>query len=256
LARINRFPVELERIPSAEFGHGRTRNVLAQGARGDLLLFLSQDAEPVSPHWMSTLVAALADSSVAGAYARQIPRKNADPFIQFFRDETYGPTPSRRQARPDSRMTIGEMFFSNVSSILRRDVWQQVPFRENVQMSEDQYWAYDALRAGYELVYEPTAQVYHSHNYSLATLFRRNRLSGRSLRGLIADSPGAVVRRGARYVAAECRFLMRRRQTHLVPYMLAYEFVKSVGFALGSLEYARYARIDPVTSRTIQRSVS
>jgi rhamnosyltransferase len=256
LARIERFPVHLERIPSADFGHGRTRNLLAQRARGDVLLFLSQDAEPASEHWLSMLVAAVADGPVAGAYARQIPRADADAFIRFFLHETYGPQPARRRVGPGARMTIRDMFFSNVSSVLRRDVWQQIPFRENVPMSEDQYWAYDALRAGHELVYAPAAQVYHSHNYSLGTLFRRNRLSGRSLRGLIADSPGAVVRRGAGYVAAESRFLLCRRQMHLVPYMFIYEFVKSVGFALGSFEGGRDVRIHRGTSRTIQRTVS
>jgi rhamnosyltransferase len=127
------------------------------------------------------------------------------------------------------------MFFSNVSSAMRREVWNAVPFRDDVVMSEDQYWAYDALRAGYEVVYEPAACVYHSHNYTLQTLFQRNRLSGASLRGLMADSPRDVVGRGMRYVLEEAGFLIAERSFAWLPYMLAYEATKSVGFALGSL---------------------
>jgi rhamnosyltransferase len=254
LARMQRFPVDLRQIPSTAFGHGRTRNLLAEGAQGEVLLFLSQDAEPASNAWMRRLVAPLADPRVAGAYARQIARPGADPFIQFFLRDTYGPRPSRRSVQHSHRLTIDDMFFSNVSSALRADAWREVPFRDDVPMSEDQYWAFDALRAGYELAYEPEAQVYHSHNYSLTALFRRNRLSGRSLRGLIADSPAAVVRRGARYVVAEGNFLVRRGQMHLLPYMLVYEFVKSVGFALGSLEGGNHQGTKDSLLAAVQRS--
>jgi rhamnosyltransferase len=256
LARMKRFPVQIEVIPPAAFGHGRTRNLLAQRARGEVLLFLSQDAEPASPHWMQALVAPLAECTVAGAYARQIPRPDADILIRFFLSETYRSQPLTRRLQPGGGLTIDDMFFSNVSSALRKDVWERLPFRESVLMSEDQYWAHDALRAGYELAYEPAAEVYHSHNYSLAALFRRNRLSGRSLRGLIADSPAAVIRRGARYVATESVYLLRRRQIHLMPYMLVYEFVKSVGFALGTVEGGRRAGRKHPPGGVVQRLLS
>ena len=125
------------------------------------------------------------------------------------------------------------MFFSNVSSAIRRDAWECVPFREEVVMSEDQYWAHEALRAGYEVVYEPEARVCHSHNYSLPELFRRNRLSGASLRGLIA-LPRDGLARQARYVASEARYLARRGASrHLLPSMLLYEAVRAAGFSAG-----------------------
>lgn len=236
LARMRRFPVHLSAIAPAEFRHGRTRNLLASRARGEMLLFLSQDAEPASTDWMRTLVEPLRQARVAGAYARQIPRPDADPLMRFFLDETYGPRPARRLFARGDRLEISDMFFSNVSSAIRREVWQNIPFRDDVLMSEDQYWACDALRAGYELAYQPTARVLHSHHYSLVALFRRNRLSGRSLAGLIADSPTRIVWRGVHYVAREVASLARQGRLDLVPYMLLYELVKSVGFAWGSLE--------------------
>jgi rhamnosyltransferase len=100
-------------------------------------------------------------------------------------------------------------------------------------MSEDQYWAHDVLRAGYDVVYHPAAQVYHSHNYSLQTLFRRNWQSGASLRGLIADSPAAIARRGLTYVRRQSSYLLRGGRPHWLPYMLVYETTKALGFSLG-----------------------
>jgi rhamnosyltransferase len=227
------FPVRLEQIAVSEFGHGRTRNVLAQLAQGERLLYLSQDAQPARRDWMTTLLRPLEDACIAGSYAQQIPRADADPLIRFFLQRTYNSRPARRRVVPDAAVRIDDIFFSNVSSAIRRDVWEKYPFRDRLIMSEDQYWAHDVLRAGYAVAYEPAAQVYHSHNYSLRTLFRRNADSGASLRGLIADSPGGIAQRGLSYVGAEALFLCKTGRPHWLPYMLVYEATKALGFSMG-----------------------
>ena len=227
------YPVQLHQIAAVEFGHGRTRNHLATLARGRVLLYLSQDAEPADAHWMQTLVEPLQDSAVAGSYARQIPRANADPLIRFFLASTYGSQPARRRVYQGQAVRIDEIFFSNVSSAIRRDVWERFPFRDDVIMSEDQYWAYDVLTAGYDVVYHPAASVYHSHNYSLRSLFLRNWNSGASLRGLIAESPAAIAERGLNYVMGQAAYLIRNGRAHWLPYMLIYEATKALGFSMG-----------------------
>jgi rhamnosyltransferase len=233
VARMRSYPVRFHQIQSAEFGHGRTRNLLASLAAGDLLLFLSQDAEPVSEDWMHCLLQPFEDQRVAGTYARQMPRRTADPLIRFFLQHTYGPRPAWRSLSGSRAVSIDDIFFSNVSSAIRRDVWQQHPFRDDIVMSEDQYWAFDVLNDGYDVVYVPDAQVYHSHNYTLPMLFSRNWQSGASLRGLIADSPSAIARRGVNYIVEQTRFLVRDGHAHWIPYMLAYEATKAAGFSMG-----------------------
>ncbi len=230
---MQQFPVRLHPISKADFGHGRTRNLLSSLASGQMLLYLSQDARPASNQWMQTLVEPLLQPNVAGAYARQIPRPDADPFIRFFLATTYDDRPARRRLNSRTALHIDDIFFSNVSSAIRRDVWQRIPFRDDIIMSEDQYWAYDALCAGYEVVYQPSAMVYHSHNYSLPALFRRNWQSGASLRGLIADSPGRIARRGLNYIAGQTGYLVRSGRPHWLPYMLVYEATKAAAFSMG-----------------------
>jgi rhamnosyltransferase len=182
---------------------------------------------------MRTLVEPLADPRVAGSYARQIPRPDADPLIRFFLAQTYGASPARRSVKQRNTVRLDQIFFSNVSSAIRREVWERVPFRDDVVMSEDQYWAYDVLSAGFDIVYHPAAQVFHSHNYSLPMLFRRNWQSGASLRGLIADSPSAIARRGMTYVMGQAGYLIRSGRPHWLPYMLLYETIKAAGFGMG-----------------------
>lgn len=231
--RMRSFKVQLHSIASREFGHGRTRNLLATLSSGSLLLYLSQDAEPSGTDWMRTLVEPFKDAHVAGVYARQVPRADADPLIRFFLARTYGRAPVKRSLKACERVSIDDIFFSNVSSAVRRDVWQRHPFRDDIVMSEDQYWAYDVLRAGYSVLYHPAAEVYHSHNYSLSTLFRRNWTSGASLRGLIADSPTNISERGARYVAEQALYLLHNKRARWLPYMVVYEATKALGFSMG-----------------------
>jgi rhamnosyltransferase len=209
VARMCSYPVRFQQIPAAEFGHGRTRNLLASLAQGEVLLFLSQDAEPASDEWIRRLLEPLKFDRVAGAYARQIPRATADPLIRFFLERTYGPKPAWRRLSGSATVSIDDIFFSNVSSAVRCEVWEKHPFRDDVIMSEDQYWAYDVLTAGYEVAYVPESAVYHSHNYTLPKLFRRNWQSGASLRGLIDDSPAAIAQKAARYVVGQARFPFR-----------------------------------------------
>jgi len=198
--------------------------------QGQALVFLTQDAQPASRDWLERLVAAIAEPRVAGAYSRQVPRRDADPFISFFLTQTYGNSEFR--IRNSKRLAPGAILFSNVGSAIRRDAWERVPFRD-VVMSEDQYWAWDALRAGYELAYEPAARVLHSHNYSLPALFRRNWLSGASLRGLVSGSASQAARHGAKYLAGEALCLLRNKAAARLPRMLAYEAVRSTAFWLG-----------------------
>ena len=232
LRRMGHFPIRLQHIRSNEFGHGVTRNLLAQQAKGDALIFLTQDAKPACPGWLEALTSAIDEPRVAGAYSRQVPRDEADPFVSFFLAQMYGLEPVRIRCAPANGLPPGSILFSNVGSAIRRDVWERVPFR-NVTMSEDQYWALDVLRAGYELAYQPAARVIHSHNYSLATLFRRNWLSGSSLRGLMAGSARGATAQGTMYLARESAFLLRKHMSGCLPRMLVYEAVRVTAFWLG-----------------------
>jgi rhamnosyltransferase len=241
LAAMRSVPARIVSIPSSEFGHGRTRNLLAEIAQGDVLAYLSQDAQPADAAWLDALVGALEPSHVAGAYARQVPRVHADPLTRFFLGELYGSRPKRVVWQSSAPLTFEDLFFSNVSSAIRKEVWRQVPFRADCVMSEDQYWAFDVLRHGFELRYTPEAQVFHSHAYSLRTLFLRNRLSGYSLHGLFSDASPAMSSRGLGFIVREARYLVHTRQVAWLPYMLLAELTRSVGFACGLLQ-ARFER--------------
>jgi rhamnosyltransferase len=223
-------------IAPSEFGHGRTRNLGAQLARGDVLVFTSQDAFARDETWLATLVRSLSTSDgIAGAYGRQLPHDDATPPERYFLDFLYGPD-ARVQRLDGGEPDFQQTLFSNVNSAIPRAVWQEFPFADDLIMSEDQEWSRRVLRAGYELVYEPAAAVHHSHRYSIGAAFRRFFDSGVSAERSYAaggGGSGALRRAGAQYARGEVAWLWETGQRRWIPYSAAYELAKFTGMQLG-----------------------
>lgn len=246
LDTLGRYPLRLRQISPQAFGHGRTRNLAAEMAQGEWLVFLSQDATPAGPAWLARLTRHLHAPEVAASFGRQLAPPGLDPVHQFFLEHTYPPRAFRHApTQPGTATSIQRIFFSNVNSAIKKAVWASCPFPPDLIMSEDQAFARAALAAGHTLIYDPEAAVIHGHRYSLAQLFRRQFDSGYSLRGIAGDSWGNVARLGLDYVSTELRFLARRRDFAYMPYAVLYELVRSAGFATGRLGHRLPAWLRP-----------
>ena len=167
-------------IPAAAFGHGKTRNLAASQARGDYLVFLTQDATPARADWLENLLAPLvADPLVVGAYSRHTPRPSCHPmeWRRIAQEELTGRPDSRINSRVDNpdyaRNPVFFYFFANTSSVIRRRTWRDIPWPE-VEFGEDQRWARQVLEAGYKTAYCADSVVYHSHGYGPWANFRRH----------------------------------------------------------------------------------
>ena len=60
-------PLRVEHLHNSAFDHGDTRNLLAAESRGDLLVYLTQDAIPSGPEWLAQLASNFEDPLVAAA---------------------------------------------------------------------------------------------------------------------------------------------------------------------------------------------
>jgi rhamnosyltransferase len=234
--RARRLGARVHEISADEFHHGRTRNLGAGLARGEILVFTSQDAVAADERWLARLTSPLADPEVAGVYGRQLPHADASPPERYFLDFLYGPEPRVQRLAGGDDPTFEATLFSNVNSAMRRHMWAEYPFDERIIMSEDQEWSRRVLRAGYGLVYEPAAAVHHSHAYSLASAFRRFFDSGVSAERSYVDgsqSGTALRRAGVRYAQGELSWLWTTGQRRWIPYTAVYELAKFAGLQLG-----------------------
>ena len=250
-----RYPqIKVHRISASEFGHGRTRNLGARLSKGDIIVYLVQDATPATPDFLIRLVAPLSCPLVAAAYGRQLPRNSANPVEDFFLRAVYPDLPQTRHYDSSSKPDIHSIFFSNVCSAIKRQVWEEVPFNESLIISEDQQWAKEVLQKGFSINYEPGAVVLHSHHYRLKQVMQRNFDSGCSLKGITGDSFLQMAAYELDYLLAGLRHLVNRGKAGWIPYFFLHEVARSVGFAIGQ-KMSPTANLDQISSKPPQLSL-
>jgi len=219
LVVLEEFDATAISIDPGEFDHGLTRNLLAEHARGDVLVFLNERSRPADRDWLAPLLRTLdADPSVAGASSRVLPYPDADPLAR--RDGELEPSGAaertvkriddwdKYEALPVEQRRL-LLNFHTVSAAVRADVMRQYPFRSVRAIGEDLLWSREILEAGMALVHEADSRVYHSHDYSLRRRFMRNvddGIANREIndRSLSEDEAGALVRG---MIASDWRYL-------------------------------------------------
>jgi rhamnosyltransferase len=170
-------------IAPAEFGHGRTRNLAAQHAQGQFLVFLTHDAVPAHDRWLQNLVDACAMSEdCAGAFgphlahpeARHVTRRElAEHFAGFGTERRLFRMDDPQRYHADEGLRQFLHFFSSNNACLRRSVWERHPLPD-VDFAEDQTWAKRVIEAGFAKAYAPDAPVYHSHDFNAWETLQRN----------------------------------------------------------------------------------
>jgi rhamnosyltransferase len=168
-----KYPVRLEKIAPQEFHHAKTRNYAAGIASGEILVFLTQDACPVSDLWLQAMLSSFDDQSVAAAYGRQTPRPGSTVERQIVLETVYGEERLIKDPTKPNGLGYRQYHFSDVNSAIRRNVWNAIRFPEDLKVFEDLGIAKRILDSGLKIVYEPRAAVIHSHNHTTIALFKR-----------------------------------------------------------------------------------
>jgi O-antigen biosynthesis protein len=197
-------------IPAAEFGHGRTRNLGAEHATGDVIAFLTQDATP-APGWLAAIREGLALSEDVGAvFGPHLPRPDTSPMIARELTEFFA-TFAAYDAPPRTFGPDDPTFLSNVNAAYRRACWEQIRF-DDVAYSEDQAFGRAlAPHPRWRKVYHPRAAVLHAHDYPPAEFARRYFDEYRGLRETI----GHVEQFGVRSALRDVRGLVAADRAYM-----------------------------------------
>lgn len=231
------FPVKMVRIRAEEFHHGKTRNLGAELSNGKILVYITQDALPLHNDWLQKLTEDLKDPRVAMVVGRQIPWNDTKPPEKFFY-RYYFPEYKIEVFHGVSDYYRDNLFISNVNSAIKKDIWQNLKFSEDVPRGEDKEFAKHVLLAGWKIVYQPDALLYHAHDVGLRSVYRTSREVGAALsqgagmprsRNWIADRLGYFVRE-ARYIASG------EAWWKWLPYSVLYEGSKLLGIGVGWLK--------------------
>ncbi|HEY4215990.1 MAG TPA: glycosyltransferase [Gemmatimonadaceae bacterium] len=148
------FDCRLVTIPQSQFNYSLALNLGIEAAANEYVAIISGHCLPVNDKWARRLLLSIRPVRVAGAYGRQEPLPDTGPFDKRDLWTTFG---------VERRVQSKDFFFHNANSIIRKSVWRDVPFNENINGVEDRDWAKKVLERGHTIVYEPAASVYHHH---------------------------------------------------------------------------------------------
>lgn len=170
-----RMGATLAGIRREEFNHGATRNLANTLAKGEYLVFLTQDVLPIDEWMLDQLIAPLKDDPlVAVSYGRQIAYPHARPLERFVREFNYPPLSQSKSRTDIARLGIKTFFCSNACAAYRKETFQALgSFRVDTIMNEDMEFVYRAIMQGYRVYYAADAKVWHSHDYSFCQQLQR-----------------------------------------------------------------------------------
>jgi rhamnosyltransferase len=234
---LRRFPIQVRQISAQQFHHARTRNLAASIARGNILVFLSQDAVPASDLWLKMLIENFADPKVAAVYGRQFPKPGSSVEREDALDTIYGDKKVIKDPAHQNGMGYRFYHFSDVNAAIRRTVWEEEHFPEDMSVFEDLGIAKQILDRGWKIVYEPQAAVFHSHSHTTIALFKRYFDIGYTLKRLrIWEAPGtrnSMLRDVWRLLKNKFRRARNRRTRQSARRGIKQEIAKCFGLFLG-----------------------
>jgi len=155
LAIVENEDVILRHIEKERFSFGRSLNIGCAAASGEFLVFISAHCYPEEPEWLENILAGFDDPKVAAVYGRQRGVRESHfserrIFRRWFPDESVS-----RQEHP---------FSNNANCAVRRSLWEEFPYDEELTGLEDVAWAQQVMRNGWWVSYRADAGVIHVHN--------------------------------------------------------------------------------------------
>jgi len=207
VGEIRRYTDRIEHVPKGEYVPGRVLNRGMELSEGELTVFLNSDCTPQDDSWLTSLLAGFGENGTAAVFSRQIPRPDCTVLLAKDIEATFG---------DGSRQRFWRHCFSMASSAIRRSVWEQMPFDEGLQYSEDVDWTWRARQRGKTIRYVPDSIAMHSENYGLRKFYRRHYGEGRAEAHIFDWPPWerSLLRYSilpyVRQVVSDCRHCARR----------------------------------------------
>lgn len=157
------------KLPQKSFGHDKARNLGAEAAKSEYLLFMTQDALPPDDFWLNKLMRALKKHKAAAASCRHIPRHDADLFerVNIWKHNSFMGAGKKDLVLSMPRSNDYEDLrknsqLSNVACLIKRDIFSRYKFR--MAFAEDLDLGLRLIKDAHRLAMVNSTAVLHSHN--------------------------------------------------------------------------------------------
>ncbi|MBI1290658.1 glycosyltransferase [bacterium] len=168
---IREFTDRIVDVPKGKYIPGRVLNDAMKATDGEFVVFVNSDCVPQNRQWLGNLLGGFKQDTDAAVFGRQIPRPDCWPLFAKDTEDTFG---------DGARQKYWKHCFSMATSAVRRRAWEEMPFREDIQYSEDIDWTWRQRQAGRTIRYVADSIAMHSHNYTLKQFYKRQYGEGRA----------------------------------------------------------------------------
>jgi rhamnosyltransferase len=228
---VSQFP-HARFVQIAEPPGPRTWNRSMDEARGDVVVFLAQDAIPGNGDWLSNLTAPFDDASVGGVYGRQEVPIGGDPLSGFRLAQRFCHEPHRRRIRVGDALAYKSLPFFIDNAAVRRSVWRGIHFNEHLPVGADRVWARQVVLASYTITYAPDAVVTRDVPASLKAAYRLALLTGYT-DVHYGDQGGTLWPDSRHFVKRAAWYLVKGLAWGRLPYLAIEDAAHRYGYKLG-----------------------
>lgn len=233
---LKKIPLRTFSVARSQFDHGGTRNMALKTARYAWVLFMTQDAICADTEAFAHLLAAASAQNVVAAYGRQLAHTNASPLAATARGFNYGTERIEQDMSAAARLGIKTWFCSNSFCLWHKPTLEKNGgFAEKLILGEDMHAAARLIQAGGKVIYEPRAQVRHSHNYSALQEFGRYFDTGvfHHLHRDLLFRAGDASKEGLRFVRGQISQLVKQGAWPALLRLPFHVAAKFLGYKLG-----------------------
>ena len=165
-------------IDTPKYNHAHACNEGVGNSSGEIVMFTNGHSEPISNHWIESGLRHFSDPKVAGVFGSELFPEDATVWDKIGRKaaQMYYPGLHGVHHYEKAKLSIGPGLLATISAAIRRDLWDEHHFSEEVAKSgagEDTEWGFYFLRRGYKIVVDPEFAVYHRHKVPLSKFLQR-----------------------------------------------------------------------------------
>lgn len=156
---------EIVYIDPENFSFGRALNYGCEEATGEFCVITSAHVYPKRDDWLERLLETF-DEDIALVYGKQ----RGNEITTFSENQIF------KQWFPEHDIERqGHPFCNNANAAIRRELWEEYPYDEQLTGLEDIDWAKRVQKDGYDISYASAAEVIHVHDETAREVFNRYR---------------------------------------------------------------------------------
>ena len=136
-------------ISQAEFTPGRALNLGISRACGDLILLCSPHSIPVGSEFLEKAAAPFADPQMAAV--RCLHAANKEQMARWYKPQDIQYHSLSEQQSAESGIDWISRYPSATCCVIRRSLWEIMPYDETLESIEDKYWVSKILSKGFKI---------------------------------------------------------------------------------------------------------